>query len=102
MLAATRPIAAVVVSISTLTCTPVLAEGLSPGEADRAVKAVRSTAGFEAAVAHLDRDHDRIVAGDRHPHRDPGAAVQGGGARPSLHGHAERSRPRGRGDGRRG
>lgn len=62
MLAATRPIAAVVVSIATLTCTPVLAEGLSPGEADRAVKAVRSTAGFEAAVAHLDRDHDRIVA----------------------------------------
>ncbi|WP_337187818.1 M20/M25/M40 family metallo-hydrolase [Phenylobacterium sp.] len=61
-----RPAAALTLSLALLGCAAGQALGqgvdLSAAEADRAVQAVRSTPGFTAAVAHLDRDHDRIVA----------------------------------------
>ncbi|MDZ4372647.1 MAG: M20/M25/M40 family metallo-hydrolase [Phenylobacterium sp.] len=45
-----------------LGAAPALSQGPTPATADRTVAAVRASAGFKAAVAHLDRNHDRIVA----------------------------------------
>lgn len=46
----------------TLSLTSTVAAQTSPAQADKAVQKVRSSAGFKAAVATLDREHDRIVA----------------------------------------
>ncbi len=35
---------------------------VKPAQADRTIQAIRGTSGFKAAVATLDREHDRIVA----------------------------------------
>jgi acetylornithine deacetylase/succinyl-diaminopimelate desuccinylase-like protein len=62
MLCVPRALAAAALSLVVLGPAPALAQDLTPAQADRAVAAIRSSAGFKAAVAHLDRDHDRIVA----------------------------------------
>lgn len=46
----------------TLCLASAAAAQTTPAQADKAVQKVRSSAGFKAAVASLDREHDRIVA----------------------------------------
>ena len=78
-------------SLSLVLCLSAVTAWTQAPTPDAAVKRVMDDPKFKAAMAAIDRDHDRLVAEIITADRDSGAAVQGRRARRGLSRDAARS-----------